>query len=304
MRVLVSGGTGFIGGPFVRHLVEQDHEVHVISRHIPSQAPPGGRVLLHHLDLLTEPGAVANLVDQVRPEGLVHLAWNATPGEFWASLDNLDWVRASLELFAAFVRCGGSRALFAGSCAEYDWSYGDLHERSTPTTPATLYGTAKNALRQLVERAASEVDASVTWARLFFQYGPREPESRLVPSVISALRAGREALVSEGSQVRDFLHVDDVARALVALFQSEAVGPINIGSGEGVAVRDVVAMLAELLGRPDLVRFGARPTPAEPPRLVAATELLSEATAFQPRFDLRHGLIDTIDQFGAAAHGW
>ena len=300
MRTLVTGGTGFVGVPTVRRLVERGDQVQVVGRRDPGPSRVPGAAY-HEVDLLEEPEAAAAVVDRVRPEQLVHLAWTTTPGAYWGSLDNLPWVRATLALYEAFVAAGGRRAVVAGTCAEYDWSVELLSEATTPLRPQSLYGTAKHAAHELLEAAAAETGVSVAWARLFSIYGPGEQDGRLVPSVLTALRAGDPALVSEGTQVRDFLHVDDAARALLALLDGPAIGAVNVASGVGVPVKEVVATLADLEGRADLVRYGVRPAPvAEPARLVADVGRLRDEVGFRPRFDLAAGLRDTVAAFPPA----
>jgi nucleoside-diphosphate-sugar epimerase len=277
-RVLVTGGGGFIGRHAVPLLRTRGFEVHA-----PTHA---------EADLLA-PGVAAALVARLRPTHLLHLAWNATPGRFWTAPDNLDWVAASLALHRAFVAAGGRRAVFAGTCAEYDWSGPLLDEGTTPCTPATLYGTAKDALRRLVQ--ASPEGVSLAWGRVFFLYGPQEAPGRLVPDVVSALLAGQEARCGTGLVQRDFMHVADVAGALVALVESDVTGPVNIASGDCVPLRQVIDEVARQIGRPELLRYGARPSPAgEPARLAAATRRLREQVGFTPRFGLAEGLAETI----------
>jgi nucleoside-diphosphate-sugar epimerase len=301
MRTLVVGGAGFVGVPTVRRLVERGDQVDVVGRRDPGPSRVSGAAY-HAVDLLEDPEAVGALVDRVRPERLVHLAWTTTPGAYWGSLDNLRWVRVTLALYEAFVAAGGQRAVVAGTCAEYDWSVELLSEATTPLRPQGLYGTAKHAARELLEAAAAETGVPVAWARLFTVYGPGDRGGRLVPSVLTALRAGEPALVSEGTQVRDFLHVDDAAGALLALLDGRVTGAVNVASGIGVPVKEVVATLADLEGRADLVRYGARPAPdSEPARLVADVGRLRDEVGFRPRFDLAAGLADTVEAFPQAA---
>ncbi len=277
-RVLVTGGGGFIGRHAVPLLRARGFEVLA-----PSHA---------EADLLA-PGVAAALVARLRPTHLLHLAWNATPGRFWTAPDNLDWVAASLALHRAFAAAGGRRAVCAGTCAEYDWSHAELDEATTPCTPATLYGTAKDALRRLL--MASPEGVSLAWGRVFFLYGPGEAPGRLVSDVVTALLAGQEARCGEGLVQRDFMHVADVAGALVALLASDVTGPVNIASGECLPLRRVIDEAARQIGRPDLLRYGARPSPpGEPTRLAAATRRLREEVGFTPRFPLDAGLADTI----------
>jgi nucleoside-diphosphate-sugar epimerase len=232
------------------------------------------------------------LMVAIQPTHLLHLAWVATPGVYWTSPDNPRWVEASLRLIEAFAAHGGQRVAVTGTCAEYDWSAGGAcHETDTPTRPATLYGTCKDELRLKAEQSK----LSLAWARLFFLYGPREHPARLVPSVANALLAGQPAETTAGDQERDFLHVEDAADALVQLLLSDVAGPVNIGSGEPVAVRSVVETIAGIVGRPDLLRLGAKPMPSnEPLQLYADVARLRHEVGWRPRIGLRQGLADTV----------
>ena len=109
--------------------------------------------------------------------------------------ENAAWQRASVALFDAFR---GTRAVFAGTCAEYDWSHECLMEDETPLKPRTPYGAAKNATRAAVEAIAAARGVSVGWGRLFFLYGPHEPRGRLVSDLCEGLLAERDIELSAG----------------------------------------------------------------------------------------------------------
>jgi nucleoside-diphosphate-sugar epimerase len=293
-RVLVSGGGGFVGVPLLRQLASTDWEIHALYTRAHPAAPLGVR--WHRVDLLDH-AAVSELVDGLAPERLVHLAWCTEHGRFWSARENVIWVELSLHLLRAFIRRGGQRLVMLGSCAEYDWSAAaaPLAECASPLAPATLYGTAKDALRRLASAYAEQQGVELAWARLFFLYGPREAPGRLVPSVVRSLLAGQAVATRSTAHVRDFMHVEDVARALVALLDSPVVGPVNIASGAGVTIGHVVDQIVQVTGRPELIRPGALPERAgEPPRLVADVARLQQAVGFQPRWDLADGLAATV----------
>ncbi len=290
-RLLVTGATGFIGEPVVR-LARYHFEVHATAR--ATRGAHAG-VSFHPCDLLNA-DKTARLIETVRPTHLLHLAWVATPGVYWTSPENHRWAEASKHLLFAFARYGGERAVVAGSCAEYDWSAsGVCHEHNTPTRPRTTYGRSKLEFGKWAEALGSARGMSIARGRLFFLYGPGEHPARLVPSVARALLAGTPAACSTGTQERDFLHVEDAADALVALVRSELTGPMNIGSGSAVAVRDAIGHVARACGRPDLVQLGARETPAgEPPLLVADAGRLRDELGWHPHIELARGLRETV----------
>jgi nucleoside-diphosphate-sugar epimerase len=291
-RVLVTGATGFIGGHVLAPLLSAGHEVHAVSTS--EHARGEDRVSWHRADLLEGPDVVADIAPQV----LLHLAWYVEPGRFWTAPENVRWVEASLALLRAFADASGRRAVIAGTSAEYEWqSSGErCHEERTPLRPATLYGAAKHGLHCVAARYADQAGFELAWGRIFFVYGPGEPEGRLVPAVGRGLLAGEPVPTTRGDQVRDFMHVQDAAAAFAALADSDFVGAVNVASGEPVAVREVVGELAAAAGRPDLPQPGALPDrEGDPPRLVADTTRLRDEVGFAPAIGLAEGLRGTLE---------
>ncbi|MCW3013104.1 MAG: NAD(P)-dependent oxidoreductase [Solirubrobacterales bacterium] len=294
-RVLVTGATGFIGRGTLAPLVAAGHEVHAVSTR-PAPASSYDGVAWHQADLLTDPEAV---IVRARPDVLVHLAWYTEHGRFWTAPENVRWVEASLALLRAFATAGGRRAVLAGTCAEYDWTTEapTLVERVSPLAPATLYGHAKAGLHEVAAGYAEQAGFELAWGRVFFGYGPGEADGRLVPSVARALLAGEIAKTTAGTQVRDFMHVDDIAGAFCALATSAVTGPVNVASGVPVTIREVVDAVAAAVGSgPDSVDAGAIPQRSgEPERIVADARRLREEIGFTPRYDLATGARQTVD---------
>jgi nucleoside-diphosphate-sugar epimerase len=291
-RVLVTGATGFIGRNCLAGLVARGYDVHAVYSKASPIGLPG--VNWHQTNLL-EGQQVASLLREVVPTHLLHLAWNATPGVYLTSPENLDWLCSSLQIARLFSDLGGTRMVTAGTCFEYSWEYGYCREHLTPREPSTLYGTCKHALQLMLSRLSEQAGLSSAWGRIFFLYGPHEHPGRLVSSVIRALLRGEEAPCSPGTQVRDFLHVEDVGGAFVALLESEIQGAVNVASGHPLAVKDVVQEIARQLDQQGLVKLGALPARSgDPALLVADTERLRSEVGFIPKYSLESGIRETI----------
>jgi nucleoside-diphosphate-sugar epimerase len=291
-RVLITGATGFIGRQCVPALIGRGYEVHGVSSK--QHAGDSGDVHWHRADLLSADDTGA-LIERVRPSHLLHLAWYVEHGKFWNSPENFRWVAGSLQLVRAFAEAGGQRAVLAGTCGEYDWSCAHLSEHGTPLVPNTLYGACKHSLQLMVSKYAIQNALSVAWGRVFFLFGPHEHPGRFVPYVVQSLLQGRPALCSHGDQVREFLHVRDVAAAFVAILDSSVDGPVNISSGVPVTVNAIARMIGARLHKEHLLQFGARPTAAnDPPRLTADVARLRDEVGWQPTCDLAGALEDTI----------
>lgn len=291
-KVLVTGGNGFIGRHCLPLLQAQGYEVHAVDLTVVEAEHPD--VKWHKADLL-DFAQVSILVGQVQPTHLLHLAWYAIPGKFWTSMDNFRWVQASLDLLQTFASHGGHRVVMAGTCAEYDWKHGYCSEEMTPLSPATLYGACKHSLQVMMDAFSRQTGLSSAWGRVFFLYGPHEHPDRLVSSVIRSVLNGDPAHCSHGNQVRDFLHVEDVASAFVAILESDVQGPVNIGSGRPICLKEVINKIGEKTGRLNLIRLGEKAAPEDDPQLlIADTRRLREEVNWSARHGLDAGLDQTI----------
>jgi len=245
---------------------------------------------MHRCDLLDE-AAFRGLLETVRPAVLVHTAWDVTHSVYWTSPANFAWLAASVRLVDAFLRQGGRRVVGVGTCAEYAWTEARYNESDGPLAPQTPYGRCKLALYHMFE-AARLRGASTAWARLFFPYGTGDADQRFIPQLLAALRAGRPLPMTEGTQVRDFIHADDVGAGLAAIAAGTVTGAVNLGTGVGASLRDVASWAAEVVGAdPTLLRFGDLPMrEGEAPSIVADIARLRDEAGFTPRVTWRDGV--------------
>ena len=262
-RIAITGSTGFIGRFVAPILKEKGYAVYPL------------RIAL------SNPEAILATLKTIRPDTLLHLAWETTPGVYWHAPSNLDWLKSSLDLIEAFALNGGKRAVIAGSCAEI--------------TPSTLYGASKESLRLCCENFLSRQNVSFAWGRIFTPYGPHEKGERLVPSLIQKLLDEQTFHCSAQEHVRDFLFVEDVAAAFAALVDSTVLGTVDIGSGEGIRIGDLALHIARHLDAEGRLTCGSAPeSPDNPSTLIANTKKLTHEVGFQPKYSLQEGIQKTI----------
>lgn len=301
MRVLLTGATGFIGSHLARLLLSQGHEVQAIIR-------PGSdrwRIcdIAEHLTILEcDLGDLVGAMGRVRasrPDICIHLAWRGWSGTSAPAEDNVSSLSVGLELMRGVARLGCRTFVGAGTCFEYGMTYDLLTER-TPLRPHDLYGTCKNSLFQVAQQFSRISGLHVIWPRIFYSYGPYEDTRRLVPSIVLALLRGEIAKVTPGQQIRDYLHVEDVASAIWAVAQSNHAGAINIAFGSPVSIAEIAQQLGQIVGRPHLIRLGALPyREGEPMVIRADATMLQRDIGWSPEFDLKRGLVQTVEWWRA-----
>jgi len=264
MRVAITGGAGFIGGHAARTLSEAGHVVLVLDDLSTGRAenlPPG--VLLRHLDV-RDTAALTEALATFLPDAVLHLAAVASVEQSIADpmgtfAVNLGGTASALE---AARLSGARRFVFASSAAVYGPHPPLPCVETAPLVPASPYAAHKAAGELLARAYRASWGLETVTLRFFNVYGPGQrpddPYAGVIARFIAALASGQPATIAgDGSQTRDFVAVEDAARAIVAALvgPDPGVEPINVGSGEALSVRALHTLLARLLEAPDKPRF-------------------------------------------------
>lgn len=239
MKVLITGASGFIGSYVLKCLESSNINVVVVGR----TRPAGYLGDFIKTDLL-EISDFNNLIFNANASHLIHLAWYAEHGSYWTSSLNLRWVESTIKLAEAFCLAGGQHIVAAGTCAEYDWTYGYCIEEKTPLIPATLYGASKDAARRLLMSLCAIHKVTCSWGRIFMPYGPGEDSRRLIPALNDVFNLKLPPFAVGSYSFRDLLHVEDVASGFISLLDSRAHGEFNICSGNPTQISEVIKLLA------------------------------------------------------------
>ncbi|RYY16201.1 MAG: NAD(P)-dependent oxidoreductase [Chitinophagaceae bacterium] len=291
-KVLITGGTGFIGSAVINALSRNDYEIHATYRSVPGVNQPW--VHWHKCDL-TSDADVQSLFHSLKPDYLIQMAWCTGQGTYWTDPANLDWVTINMTIARAFVKNGGSRCLFAGTSAEYDWSSSStLNEHATNLKPLLLYGGAKLATYWVLRKYFEQEKLSFAWLRFFNPFGEGEDVKRLIPKTCMRLLRGELLTFDAALSLRDFLHIEDVGEAIADLLKTDVRDAVNIASGEAVSVRNLVSEIATIYQRSDQVAF-AEPTEKDliADMVVADTSLLNNIIKWRPKKTFYHRLEQT-----------
>lgn len=291
-RLLITGGTGLIGRALVR-LAMSDYDVHVLSRTPIVQAG-----ILHHAVDLTNDGAVRQVIETVKPDAIIHLAAAGVTG----NLSTYDLWQVNVMGLASILGAAADlerapSVVTAGSWFEYADVGGDNPLRENHPLSTTLpYSASKIAATTLAEHYAQWLPMTVL--RVFSVYGVGERLPRLVPYIIHEAQAGRAIELTAAEQVRDYVFADDVARGFLQAVEHPAtVGAcrvLNLGTGQGVVLRDFIEMVGDVLQKYGVsadFRFGAKPYRAnERMSAIADVTQMRAALGWQPETPLTIGL--------------
>jgi nucleoside-diphosphate-sugar epimerase len=268
-KVFLTGASGFIGRQVLRHLRAAGHEVTVSAR--PGSLERAGIdvtdvEVVETADLFGEKagwwGEVLSGQDM-----LIHSAWYVEPGKYLDSRYALQCAAGSAVMMQGAAKAGVGHVVGIGTCMEYRLPSEKL-DIGAPLGPANLYAASKLATYFMLKRRAESAGIDFSWCRLFYLHGEGEPESKLAAYVRSRVRRGQTALLSAGTQVRDYLDVADAGRMIAAIAQTRQTGVINICSGKPITLRAFAVELADEYKSRDLLVFSTDPPPASDPAAV------------------------------------
>ncbi|MGB7537225.1 MAG: NAD(P)-dependent oxidoreductase [Anaerolineales bacterium] len=291
MKLLLTGASGFIGSHVARRLLAKGHRVMAVA--VPND--PLNRIsdIADRLEIctadLSDTAILQQFLEAGRPDACIHLAWYSEPGQYLHSPENISALNYSLLLVKALAEVGCQNIVAAGTCAEYDLANGKVRETS-PIRPDTLYAASKLSLLFLGGQISKPANMKFAWGRIFYLYGPDEDPRRLVPAMIRALLAGKSFPTTAGDQVRDYLHVEDVADAFVTLAEKRADGIYNICSSEPITIRQLVETGGRILDRPELLQIGALPYRDWEPMYVCGDNQRLKGLGWKPAYDLSRGM--------------
>ena len=294
-RIFITGGSGFVGSEVVRQLVEDGREVMLLVRSMNSCERL--QSLLGKVEIvngsLHELGYVSKQIRKFQPQAILHLAWEGVKNMDRNSPIQIANISNTMNLFylATELECSSFVAL--GSQAEYGVAPGKLSE-SALTNPTTLYGAAKLATCNLLKSAASvslKKSPAVSWLRLFSSYGNGDDPSWLLPYLTNTLLSGNRPSVTLAEQQWDYIHVEDVARAIIAVMDASVSGVFNLGSGKSSQLRQIILTLRDLIN-PNLdIGFGeVNYRPDQVMHLEADIQALTSATGWIPSIPIEEGL--------------
>jgi UDP-glucose-4-epimerase GalE len=313
MRILVTGGAGYIGSHAVRLFLARGHDVWVYDNLSKGhrQAVPADRLIVADLEELAR---LDQALVEHRVEAVVHYAAWSYVGE--SVQDPAKYYRNNLVNTLGLMDClrrhGVKRFVFSSTCATYGVPQKVPITEDEPQKPINPYGAGKLA----VERALADFAMAYGWGYAALRYfnaagaspdgtlgEDHSPETHIIPIVLQVALGkrphvevyGTDYPTPDGTCIRDYVHVDDLAEAHLLALERLEPGKglcLNLGTGKGYSVREVIRTAEEVTGKKIAVKEGPR-RPGDPPVLVAAAERGQRELGWTPRYTELRPIIET-----------
>jgi nucleoside-diphosphate-sugar epimerase len=303
-RVLVTGASGFIGSNLGRRLVAEGHDVHVIlrSQHSPWRLIDAQGLSVHQADL-SDGESVIRAVQEIRPDWIFHLAAH---GAYSSQSSLPEMIEANLlgtvNLVQACLDSGFESFVNTGSSSEYGFR-DDAPAEADPIQPNSPYAVTKAAATLFCGYAARKHGARIRTLRLYSVYGPWEEPTRLIPTLIVRGLGNRLPVLVEPEVARDFVYVEDVCDAYLAVAGNTTAEPdavFNIGTGVQSSLEQVVSVARRLLAIDVEARWGSMPNRMwDTTSWVADSRKIKRELGWEPSHAFEAGLAATIDWFRA-----
>ena len=302
MRVLVTGGAGYVGSVSVEALLAAGHEVVVLDDLSTGHRGALPSAVAAVEGSLTDAALVREILERQRSEAVLHCAARSLVGESLADPAGYyrDNVAGGLTLLEAIRATGVRRLVFSSSAAVYGEPAASPVTEDVPLQPISPYGETKRAFEAMLEWYGRAYGLRSISLRYFNAAGAsasngedHDPETHLIPNVVAAALGMRELVLfgddyptPDGTPIRDYIHVADLADAHLLALEATASGTgaeaYNLGSGRGFSVREVLTVAEAIAGRPIAHRIGPR-RPGDPPVLVASAERAASVLGWRAR---------------------
>ena len=315
--IVVTGGAGYIGSHTVHLLLKQGYEVTVVDNLSRGHRHAVGSERLRVIDLADTEG-LCRIFTEKPCDAVIHFAAYIAVGESMRvpELYFANNTGGSLSLLTAMVRSGVRKIVFSSTAAVYGMPATVPIKEDLPHAPVNPYGESKVMVEKLLHWFDQIHGLRNVTLRYFNASGAdpegrlgeaHDPETHLIPLLFRAISTGEPVTVfgedyetPDGTCIRDYIHVNDLAQAHIAAVEWLASGgasdAFNVGTGSGYSVREVIRMVEEVTGRKVPYQIGPR-REGDPPELVADSSKLRRTLNWTPRFSDLRGIVNTAWKF-------
>jgi nucleoside-diphosphate-sugar epimerase len=256
MKIIVTGGNGFLGSNLIRKLLLEGHTVYAFSNQTAN--------ILDILDQIkfdfSHTGNLSSFEDEIKafePDIVVHCGWSG--GNSYADINNIDQFYENVDPSITLVQLLSTlkkkpKFVGFGSFAEYGEMTNPVNE-TVQEVPTNLYGLSKYTFKKYSEMLCNEHNIEWVWVRPCYVYGPGDVHTRLIPRVVEKFLNNEAVILDECTSIVDYIYIDDFVNSIYLLILSKSTGVFNICSGKQYRVRDIIEQLYKQTGSNSSIEF-------------------------------------------------
>ena len=312
-NILVTGGAGYIGSACVQELIKQGYTVTIFDN-----LEYGHK---HNVDFnnsnlivgdLRDYRSILSALETVKPDAVIHFAAYALVAE--SCSDPLKYfnnnVTGGINLLMAMEHVGCHRIIFSSTCATYGIPTGnELISEDTPQHPINPYGTSKHIFEQIIKSYANHKNLEYTIFRYFNACGAtastgeeHTPETHLIPNVLNNVLYNKSPLkvfgddydTPDGTCIRDYIHISDLAIAHVKALSNNIMGEYNLGTGIGTSIKEIISLVEDISHKHVIYEINDR-RPGDPDKLVANPLKAKTIIDWTPRKNIKDAIQDAYN---------
>jgi len=274
-KILITGGTGFVGQQIVKALSRREAEITLVVR---EGKEKNAKALCSFANVISSQNIFsenekwwASVCENI--DIVVHVAWYVEPGKYLESKKNLECLIGSLALVGGAGIAKVKRFIGIGTCFEYEISSSRI-TAETPLKPLSTYAASKAAFFTFCSKFLPNQKIEFAWCRLFYLYGESEKSGRLGSYIREQLTKNEKAIVKGATLVRDFMNVEEAGDAIARIAIGHKNGQFNICSGIPLTVKSFAESIADDLGKRSLLEFQSIPDGKETPCIVGVPSII------------------------------
>jgi len=299
MKILVTGGTGFIGSHLVDALVKKGHQVIVVSRKKNQNRQKG--VKFYQASVCSP--KIELILKKERPDIILHLAATLPTKDITALVKTN--VMGSLNMLEMVRKYKIKKFIFASSAAVYGHTRTSVIPENQPTNPLSVYGLSKLTIEKLIKIYYNLYKIPYIIIRYGNIYGPKQkpfrPGSAIVNFIYKILHNQIPEINGDGKQLRDYIYIDDLINASLKMIRTKKIGTYNIGSGVGISLNDIISKINKILNKNIKPKYNLSIESGVKKSILDIKKIKKDMN-WQPKVNIDIGLRRTIKYFKKQKH--